>query len=250
MTVTTLDHAASAPKLPDHHIPAELLLDYAAGSLAEPWSLVVACHLTLCPHCRAGLAAIEQAAGGMLDDLAPRPMPAGSFEAVAARLGPQDAAAPAPAKSAPAKPEPAVHGKPLPGHLLPGDLLPGPLRDYLATGVDGIDWRWSGAGLQSFALAVPKARGGMVSLLRIAPGTGMPLHTHRGDEMTLVLSGGFTDESGAFTRGDVEIADGSIEHRPVAMAGAPCICLAVTDAPLQFRGPFGWILNQWARLSS
>ena len=234
MVVTDLAAPAPAARLPEHHIPSELLLDYAGGGLDESWSLVVACHLTLCPHCRRELAAIERLGGSMLDDIAPQPMRSG-FAAVAGRLGEQDTA-----------------GKTMPAKSLsrPSDGIPRPLLDYLATGVDRIAWRWSGAGLHSFALPVPKARGGMVSLLKIAPGTGMPLHTHRGEEMTLVLSGGFTDENGAFERGDVEVADGSVEHRPVAMAGQPCICLAVTDAPLRFRGPFGWALNQWARLSS
>jgi putative transcriptional regulator len=98
-------------------------------------------------------------------------------------------------------------------------------------------------------LPVSHARGGIASLLKIAPGAGLPLHTHRGNELTLVLSGGFTDETGAFRRGDLEVADGALEHRPVAMPDQPCICLAVTDAPLNFRGPLGWFFNQWARLS-
>jgi putative transcriptional regulator len=218
---------------PDHHIPAELLLDYASGSLAESWSLVVACHLTLCPHCRRELAAIERTAGTMLDAAPPAETRTAGFAAIAARLGPQDA---------PVAPAAAVSPA--------SARLPKPLHDYLVHGIDSIPWRWSGAGLHSYALPVPKSRGGMVSLLKIAPGAGMPVHTHQGEEMTLVLSGGFTDEAGAYRRGDVEIADGSVEHRPVAMADQPCICLAVTDAPLRFRGPFGWVLNQWAKLSS
>ncbi|MCW0233492.1 MAG: ChrR family anti-sigma-E factor [Ferrovibrio sp.] len=234
MAVTDLAAYPDSPRGsmqgPAHHIPAELLLDYATGTLAEPWSLVVACHLTLCPHCRRELAAIEATAGAMLEEIAPQPVSAGGFAAVAARLGPQDAA---PAVRAPAK-----------------DGLPAPLRDYLATGIDAIRWRWSGAGLQSHALPMRKTSGGMVSLLRVAPGAGLPMHTHAGNEMTLVLSGGYTAGNDAFRRGDVEIADGSIEHRPVAMADGPCICLAVTDAPLRFSGSFGWLLNQWARLSA
>lgn len=233
MVVNDLTAIPAATQAPVHHIPAELLLDYATGSLAEPWSLVVACHLSLCPHCRAELAAIERVAGAMLDDVPPQSLRSSGFAAIEARLGDQE---PAPVRK-------AVSGR-------RGGGIPAPLRAYLKDGIDRIDWRWSGAGLHSWALPVPKARGGMVSLLKIAPGAAMPLHTHRGEEMTLVLSGGFTDEGGAFTRGDVEIADGNTEHRPVAMNDGPCICLAVTDAPLNFRGSFGWVLNQWARLSS
>lgn len=239
MVVTDLAAQAPAARSPQHHIPPELLLDYAGGSLDESWSLVIACHLTLCAHCRRELAAIESVGGSMLDDIAPQPMRSGGFAAIAGRLDQQDSGEPA---SAPAQHLSRPSGS--------RGNIPKPLLDYLHTGVDEIAWRWSGAGLHSFALPVRKARGGMVSLLKIAPGTGMPLHTHRGEEMTLVLSGGFIDENGSFERGDVEVADASIEHRPIAMPGQPCICLAVTDAPLRFRGPLGWVLNQWARLSS
>ncbi|MFC3676686.1 ChrR family anti-sigma-E factor [Ferrovibrio xuzhouensis] len=231
MPATDRHDAAPAGATPNHHIPAELLLDYAAGSLAESWSLVVACHLTLCPHCRRELAALEQLGGRLLEQGEARPMQPGAFAAIAARLGPQE-----PVND---RIRPAGDGR-----------LPAPLHDYIAGGVDHIPWRWSGTGLKACSLPVRKARGGMATLLRVAPGAGLPLHTHGGDEMTLVLSGGYTDERGAFRRGDVEVADGGIKHRPVAMPGEPCICLAVTDAPLRFRGRLGWLLNHWARLSS
>lgn len=233
------DHAgaAAASIQPNHHIPAELLLDYAAGSLSQPWSLVVACHLTLCPHCRRELAAIEAIGGRLLEQAAPQPLRSGGFAAIAGRLGEQEPAA-APLRSPPRNHPPAGDG-----------LLPAPLRALLPD-PDCIAWRWSGKGLQSCALKVSKPRGGMVSLLRVAPGAGLPVHTHGGDELTLVLSGGFTDEQGAFRRGDVEYADGAVSHEPIAMAGEACICLAVTDAPLRFGGRFGWLLSQWARLAA
>ena len=41
-----------------------------------------------------------------------------------------------------------------------------------------------------------------VRLLRGAPGTEVGPHGHRGLEYTLVLSGGFTDETGAYGPGD------------------------------------------------
>jgi putative transcriptional regulator len=53
--------------------------------------------------------------------------------------------------------------------------------------------------------------------------------------MTLVLLGGFTSLGRRFGRGDVEIADDSVEHQPVADDGDDCVCLAVTDAPLRFK---------------
>jgi putative transcriptional regulator len=73
-----------------------------------------------------------------------------------------------------------------------------------------------------------------VRLLQIPAGQAMPEHGHRGIELTLVLKGAFRDQAARFGRGDVEIADASDQHTPVAEAGEDCICLAATDAPLRF----------------
>ncbi len=85
-------------------------------------------------------------------------------------------------------------------------------------------------------------------LLRIKAGTALPQHTHEGHEFTLLLAGGFSDASGHYLRGDVAVADASVDHRPVADDGEDCLCLAVTDAPLRLTGPFGRYLNFFARL--
>ncbi len=235
--------------LPQHHIPATLLLDYAAGSLPEAWALAVACHLTFCPSCRAELRAMEAAGGGLLDQAAPAELKPGSLDAVLARLEPGSPDAAPGLMPGQAYRAQQQAGRPA-GRQSGQAPVPRPLAAYLPDGFDNLPWRWSGAGLHALPLALPKARGGMASLLRIAPGAAMPVHGHAGEELTLVLSGGFTDERGAFRQGDVEYADGSVQHRPVAMADRPCICLAVTDAPLRFSGPFGWFFNQWARLAS
>ncbi len=74
--------------------------------------------------------------------------------------------------------------------------------------------------------------------LWIRPGRAMPNHTHEGSELTLVLEGSFADEDGIYRRGDISAADETIDHRPVAGEGVPCICFAVTTAPLKLTGSF------------
>jgi len=68
----------------------------------------------------------------------------------------------------------------------------------------------------------------------------VPEHSHRGRELTVVLSGAFNDGETLFVRGDVEDADDSVQHVPTATAEADCICLAVTEAPLRFRS---WVVR-------
>jgi putative transcriptional regulator len=88
----------------------------------------------------------------------------------------------------------------------------------------------------------------MASLLRIVPGRAMPQHTHRGNEMTLVLRGDYDDESGHFAAGDLAVTDDTIDHRPVAGKMEDCIALAVTDAPIRLTGRFGRLLNPFLRM--
>ena len=76
----------------------------------------------------------------------------------------------------------------------------------------------------------------------------MPDHGHRGTELTLVLQGAFRDEVDRFGPGDLEIATDELEHTPVAEEGAPCICLAATDAPLRFRGLMPRLLQPLFRI--
>ena len=59
----------------------------------------------------------------------------------------------------------------------------------------------------------------------------------------MVLRGSFTDDGQRFGVGDVETADSDLEHQPVAEPGEDCICLAVTDARLRFRGVFARLVQ-------
>ncbi|MGV6848650.1 MAG: ChrR family anti-sigma-E factor [Marinibacterium sp.] len=202
-----------------HHLTDDLLMAYSAGTLDEAVSLMVATHISLCDRCRADLAAYDGVGGALLD----REPPAGdhaatqaSFQATLARItaGP-DAEDPAP-----------------PARI--GGVLPAPLQDYVGGDVDAIRWRSVGMGVKQAILKT--APGATARLLFIPAGAAVPDHGHNGLELTLVLQGAFSDETDTFARGDVEIADESLEHMPVADIGADCICLAVTDAPLKFRG--------------
>ncbi|MEQ8344505.1 MAG: ChrR family anti-sigma-E factor [Sneathiellaceae bacterium] len=215
--------------LPSHHPVEEYLLDYALGHLPEGWALAVATHLTFCRQCRSRVAGFEVMAGSLVATAEGVPMRDGSLESVLDRIDAGDGEA-----DSAAAVQPPVQ--------LDGIALPAPLRPYLAAGPGRAPaWRRVMPGLQEIGLSVGDAAQKAV-LMRIRPGRAMPWHTHRGDEMTVVLDGGFVDASGAFRRGDCALLDSQVDHRPVAMEDRPCICLAVTDAPLKLTGPIGrWL---------
>ncbi|THD83844.1 transcriptional regulator [Aliigemmobacter aestuarii] len=195
-----------------HHVSDQLLMAYSAGQLPEAFGLVVATHLSMCDECRARAGAFDAVGGSMIERCGTIAMDDGSLDAVLARLS----GAPEP------RPEPRRRK----------GLFPTPLADVIGGDLDAVKWRPIGMGVRQAIL--PMAKDASARLLHIPAGQAVPDHGHRGMELTLVLQGAFRDESDRFGPGDLEIADEEMEHTPVAEAGADCICLAATDAPLRF----------------
>lgn len=201
-----------------HHLTPGILMAYSAGSLPEAFNLMVAAHLSLCDACRAEAESYDSLGGELLDasdDAAPE-MDAGSLEATLALI----AGGPEPDET--------------PRRRRADGVLPGPLQDYIGGGLDDVKWKSVGMGVKQAILKTSSSAS--ARLLYIPAGTAMPDHGHRGVEMTMVLQGAFIDEDEYFARGDVEIADAELHHTPIADIHEDCICLAVTDAPLKFRG--------------
>ncbi|HAQ36271.1 MAG: hypothetical protein CMF74_04350 [Maricaulis sp.] len=82
-------------------------------------------------------------------------------------------------------------------------------------------------------------------LFRFEPGAAIPKHDHAGDELTLVLSGGFADENGIYHRGDVSTGRAGEPHQPMGLPGEPCICFAVSVGGYRFRNPLMALAARW-----
>jgi putative transcriptional regulator len=195
-----------------HHLSDALLTGYAAGHLPEAFGLIAATHVSLCDDCRARLSALEALGGALVEDAGEMALDAGALDRVMARLEmPERRPAPRPAARA---------------------VLPRPVRDYVGGDLGAVRWKSLGTGVRQAIL--PMGGQAMARLLYIPAGQAVPDHGHRGTELTLVLQGAFRDAVDRFGPGDLEIATEELEHQPVAEAGAPCICLAATNAPLRF----------------
>ncbi len=194
-----------------HHLSDALLAAFAAGSLPHAFSVVVASHVSLCDDCRAALEAHQALGGAVLEATGAAPV---SRELRAGILAMLDAPEPETA------PEPRRQG-----------IYPGPVIAALK----GREIRWKSLGMGVRQDILSADRSGSVRLLHIPAGQAVPDHSHGGMELTLVLQGSFSDETGRYGAGDVEFADETLEHTPIADPGEPCICLAATDAPLRFR---------------
>jgi len=207
-----------------HHIPESMLVAHAAGTLDHPFALVVAAHVSLCDDCRAQLGAHEAVGGALLETQSAGHVSAAMKDAVFAQL---DEAL---------EPDAPVYDR--------SGAYPGPVM----TALKGKPPRWKSVGKGVRQSILHAGQSGSVRLLYIPPGQAVPDHGHQGLEMTLVLQGAFSDETGRFGVGDLEVADDTLEHTPVAEAGAPCICLAATEAPLKFKTLIPRLLQPFFRI--
>jgi putative transcriptional regulator len=117
--------------------------------------------------------------------------------------------------------------------------LPAVLVDAIRAAETGAGWRQQGPGIRGLRLNIGgEAR---AEILRIEAGAATPRHTHKGQELTLCLIGGYSDGRGSYGPGDVSIADPTVTHQPKADDDGACFVLAVTDAGLKFEGVLGAI---------
>ena len=125
--------------------------------------------------------------------------------------------------------------------------IPGVVRSYLPTNLADLTWRHIGGKVSQYNFDIPVG-GYKVSLMRFKAGSPMPIHTHKGSEITLVLTGGYSDDGDHFERGDYDAKNPSHIHQPIVDDGEDCIALVVLDAPVVLAGPFSRFLNPFIKL--
>ncbi|MEM9430256.1 MAG: ChrR family anti-sigma-E factor [Pseudomonadota bacterium] len=206
------------------HPSREYLAAYAAGTLSEGMTLLVASHLTYCASCRRTVAVFEAVSGAFLGAAEDASAPS-----LAATLAMLDEPEPLPAAREPLDP------------ALP---FPAPLRQAIEVS-DPIRWRFRMPGVHEHQVSGYEAES--VSVLRVRPGRTMPHHTHDADEATLILSGIMEDDGVQYRRGDVAIADQNHDHQPRVVGDETCYCLVVLAGGMRFTGPVSRALNIFSR---
>jgi len=111
-----------------------------------------------------------------------------------------------------------------------------------------INWKSIYKGFNEFNIPVNDKDS--VKLIKMDPGTSVPLHSHSGKEYILVLDGSFCDEYGEYNKGDMQINDQKIKHNPTASKKDGCICLSITENDVIFFGKFASILNLFTFIKS
>ena len=203
-----------------------LLLDYATGALSRPLEILVETHLAMNEESSQSMRMLMQLGGILLEDCEPVSLSEGALENVMSQLGRYDTDT--------TKDSAKIHSH--------NEWLPRPVANYVPSADCKKSWRRAGIGIMEADIDFGET-GGQAKIYRIAPGTAVPIHTHTGAEVTLVLSGGFTDETGSYGPGDISIQEAGGEHQPVADDDGECIVYAVNEGQIRLTGPIGRVLN-------
>jgi putative transcriptional regulator len=201
-----------------HHPKEMTLVEFAAGTLDEGRSLVVAEHIAHCPDCRRFVRGMEHVGGRMLERGEPVTMAADALGKAIEKLD---------LVADPVQPAPSA---------TPLDAYPlGP-------------WRWVSPGLYWRKVPVPQGSPTRVFMLKAAPGTKLPRHSHTGTELTTVLSGAFIHDNGRYGAGDCDDADQEDEHNPVVDLGDDCICIVAMQGTIRLESMLGRLIQPFLRL--
>lgn len=204
-----------------HHPDDATIVSYAAGTLTEALSAIVAAHISMCPRCRDEVKDLELLGATLM-------------------LSTNDIGSPL---AVPTAPETVVVAQPKLETANSG--LPIPIARAYGLSAAAIPWKRLGPGIWHHRLALNPGVTGDLRLLRIGPGRRMPDHGHGGAELTLVIDGAYSDVTGIYRRGDIQDLDESIEHQPIVDQAAPCVCLIASEHPARFKGLFSRLFQPW-----
>lgn len=221
-----------------HHPSLSLLEQYTEGTLAAEVALVVAAHLDFCPHCQQLRHDIEADIGCQLAQQPAAATDNADWQFMLQQILEVQESVVSPAI------EKSSADESFSTHIEQGQHRIEIPRSLQRLAVKRKKWLQLG-GIATAKL--PSIDDNHLSFLLIESNTEVPLHTHKGLEITLVLAGEMVDEMGKYAAGDLIINTPDHTHTPKNISDEPCLCLSVLTAPLEFKQGLTRLLNPLQR---
>ncbi|CAM4186482.1 ChrR family anti-sigma-E factor [Pseudoalteromonas byunsanensis] len=206
-----------------HHPTEQLLTQFSQGELPATLSIAVSAHLELCECCRAKVESLEKRHAEQLFTLPSNDIEEDDFADLFAQITSNDEI------DIPKPSEPKTLEYQNKTVSLPRAIANMQRGNFVQLG------KLARSRLQ---LDDGELR---ASLLQIGAGGEIPHHTHTGFELTLLLDGEFSDESGSYVPGDFIWLDGRHHHSPATQSG--CLCFTVVNSALHFNKGLSKLLN-------
>ncbi len=228
-----------------YHPDSRFLTDFASANLPLSEAVCVSAHLEFCGKCRAHVQQLADIGGHLLSRLQPEALEQDSFERLMGRIDAQEAAG----GKSDAVVEQSTAGAVMTASMAPkvdiqprtegqrgaaGVSLPRALRRLTQGGVQNLRWVQLGKALRVAPLHIDEDVR-ETAIYDIKAGGKMPEHEHRGEEITVLLRGSFSDAEGSYSRGDFVVRNAGEAHQPMATQDMDCLCLVSLERPVRPR---------------
>ncbi len=214
-----------------YHPDSRFLTDFATGSLPMSEAVCVAAHLHYCGKCRARVQQLADVGSHIFSRLEsealdqPDAGEAADFEVLMQRIE-REESLPAPHPAPVAGP---ITGKPDASM----SSMPTVLRKLVTDGLNRLNWVQLGKSLRIAPVDIGDGGARETSIYDIRAGGRMPEHRHRGEEITVLLKGSFSDKEGKYNVGDFVVRNAGEAHQPTATNDTDCICLVSLERPVR-----------------
>lgn len=217
-----------------YHPDSRFLTDFAAANLSLSEAVCVSAHLELCGKCRAHVKQLSEVGAVLMEEGDSEPMESKSFDQLMSRVD-----------ALPEQCEPEVRETPI-ARPVTKCVVPRALQGMLANGLEQLSWIQLGAALKIAPLKIGNASR-ETALYDIKAGGRMPEHEHRGEEITVLLKGSFSDAEGSYTRGDFVVRNKGEAHQPTVSLDMDCICLVSLERPIKPKAWFYRLLEPYVQ---
>jgi putative transcriptional regulator len=210
------------------HPSNDQLIEFASGSISSSMSIAVTTHLHYCKVCQEQVRIAESTASVLFEQQAPIHDMTLDFNALMDKMERDQI-------KQITKPEPTV-----------GKRFPLVVEKLMKNGIDSLNWSSPMKNLRTTRL-MEDENGMILGLHHMNAGGRVPHHTHRGNEISVVIEGGFSDELGTYAEGDFIHLGTDHKHSPLAHADGDCWILSIVEAPVKVTGPLGWVINPFLK---
>lgn len=214
---------------PRHTANEEWLASYSSGTLTPSKSLLIDCQMAIAPAIAAKINVYDEIGGAFIESAKGEDLSNDFLSRLSLAL--PDSDMPAHDLSATARDQSRGAG-----------WIPSPLQKFLETSEIDLKWKKSAPGVERAPLLGED--GERLYLLKAKQGLKLPVHTHRGQEWTLILQGGYNVNGESYGVGDLHCEDENCVHQPIIDAhGEDCISLVVDEGALVFKNPIYKIIQ-------
>jgi len=206
------------------HPDAKFMTDFAAGNLPLSEAICVAAHLEFCAKCRSHVQQLSDLGAQLMSRLEPLSAPSDDdgFDQLMHLIEADGSDM----RLSSVSPDVVRAGS------ANAQGMPRVVQKLAADGLHNLKWAQFGKSLRIAPINIgDKSR--ETSIYDIKAGGCMPEHEHRGEEITVLLKGSFSDTEGKYVKGDFVVRHAGERHQPTATLDTDCICLVSLEQPVK-----------------